>query len=115
MNNTLIYDFETLSNDPQDGVALCIALLQYDELRLTTKPYGYNELVYQCDMIHFDVQDQVKTHGRKIKKDTLDWWSKQNEEAQKLLVPSAKDIPLKYMPSKLASLIKRFAVAIYLL
>jgi hypothetical protein len=39
----------------------------------------------------FDVEDQVKNYNRKIEKDTLEWWGKQNKEAQAKLAPSGED------------------------
>lgn len=91
LDNCTIYDFETLSQDPQTGVVLSFAMLNYSEQRFIDNPYTYQELLNSAKMIKFDVQNQVTNYSRKIEKETLDWWSKQNEEAKKQLVPSADD------------------------
>ena len=78
-----IYDFETLSQNPVDGVVISFAMLNYDPMRFEKDPYTYQELVDKCNYIKFDVADQVKSYGRKIEKDTVRWWSEQNKEAQK--------------------------------
>jgi hypothetical protein len=89
-----IYDFETLSTNPSDGVVLSAAMLNYDEARFISKPYIYLELIDKCFYMKFDVADQVKSYNRKISKDTLEWWSKQNKEAQEALNPSKDDVSI---------------------
>ena len=95
MNNCVIYDFETLSQDPHTGVAVCLALLSYDETRFTTNPYTWDELLTECKFIKFDVEEQTTKYNRKIQKSTLDWWAKQPPEARKLLIPTSADQPLE--------------------
>jgi hypothetical protein len=92
LDDCMIFDFETLSNKPNTGVALSLATLNYSEARFTSDmPYTYLDLVDRCHFIKFDVEGQVKAFGRKIQKDTLEWWGKQNAEAQKVLNPSKAD------------------------
>jgi hypothetical protein len=92
--NSVIYDFETLSQDMVNGVAVSLAVLQYDEKRFLTNPYEYEELLDDSHMIRFDVAEQIEL-GRTIQKSTLDWWKNQPKEAQALLKPSPLDKSIK--------------------
>jgi len=109
----LIYDFETLSQRPEEGVAVCIAALNYDSGRFSSdNPYTYQELVDMCGFMKFDVQEQVSKYGRTIQKSTLDWWKKQGAEARKLLQPSDEDQSIEnlydfYVNKHLATKVKR--------
>jgi len=89
----VIFDFETLSQNPFDGAAVSLAMLSFNELRFTSTndKYVYGELVSDAKFIKFNVEEQVKDFGRKIEPSTLEWWGKQNKEAQKILKPSAED------------------------
>jgi len=89
-----IYDFETLSQNPVDGVVVSMAMMSYSEARFVDKPYTYPELLDKCHYIKFDVEDQVKSYNRKIEKDTLEWWSKQNKTARDKLAPSSDDVSI---------------------
>ena len=48
--NSVIYDFETLSQDMVNGVAVSLAVLQYDDKRFLKNPYTYEELL--LSLIH---------------------------------------------------------------
>ena len=89
----VIYDYETLSQNAFDGVALSVAGIAYDESRFLTNPYTYEELLDMCEYVKFDVADQVK-YGRKVQKGSLDWWKKQSKDAQKQLLPSDNDVSI---------------------
>ena len=91
MDNAVIYDFETLSQDTIKGVVTCLAILKFDESRFLNKPYTFKELVDDAKVIKFDVSEQVKKYGRKIDKSTLDWWGDQGPEAKEWILPSDKD------------------------
>ena len=100
MNECLIYDFETLSQEPTDGVVLTLAALSFSEKRyLSDEPYEYDDLIASCGFIKFDVKEQVEVFGRKISKTTLQWWSEQGKEAQKYLKPSEDDVSIKKLKS----------------
>lgn len=86
-----IFDFETLSQNPYDGVVVSMAMVNFNELRFRSNPYSYHELLSETKFIKFNVEEQVKVYNRKIEKSTLDWWSKQNDEARKVLNPSKDD------------------------
>ena len=94
MNNALIYDFETLSTNPVDGVVTSLALLNFSEERYTTQPYTYEELLDTSKYIKFDVFEQTEKYDRKIMKSTLDWWNDQDEDAKKQIKPSSLDVSI---------------------
>ena len=60
MDNAVIYDFETLSQDTIKGVVTCLAILKFDESRFIGKPYTFKELVDDAKVIKFNVSEQVK-------------------------------------------------------
>ncbi len=94
MNECVIYDFETLSQDQNKGVVISLALLSYSEKRFVSNPYTYEELLDNCKKIKFNVEEQVTKYNRTISKETLGWWKAQNKEAQKQLVPSSEDVSI---------------------
>ena len=94
MNECVIYDFETLSQDQQRGVVISLAILSYTESRFVSDPYTYEELLDNCKKIKFNVEEQVKKYNRTISKETVAWWQQQNKEAQKQLAPSSEDVSI---------------------
>jgi hypothetical protein len=94
MNECVIYDFETLSQDQNKGVVISLAILSYSESRFVSNPYTYEELLDNCKKIKFNVAEQVNKYNRTISKETLGWWKAQNKEAQKQLAPSSKDVSI---------------------
>lgn len=89
--NAVIYDFETLSQNPLTGPVINMAMLQYDETRFQTNPYTFQELVNEAALIKFDIKEQIEKYGRIIQKETMDWWLSQDEEIRRFLKPSDKD------------------------
>lgn len=94
MNECVIYDFETLSQDQNKGVVISLALLSYTESRFVSNPYTYEELLDNCKKIKFNVEEQVNTYNRTISKETVKWWREQNATAQKQLAPSSSDVSI---------------------
>lgn len=94
MNECVIYDFETLSQDQIRGVVVSFAIIPFSERRYVENPYTYEELLDSCRYIKFDVEDQVKNWNRKICKNTLQWWDEQGAEAKKQLKPSSDDVSI---------------------
>jgi hypothetical protein len=94
MNECVIYDFETLSQDQNKGVVISLAILSYSESRFVSNPYTYEELLDNCKKIKFNVAEQVNKYNRTISKETLGWWKAQNKEAQKQLAPSSEDVSI---------------------
>lgn len=115
MDNAVVYDFETLSQDAVNGVVISFAMLSFDESRFITKPYEYEELLKNCHMIKFNVDEQVKEYGRSVQKDTIEWWKNQPKEAQLQLKPSEDDVSIvelydffvEHQPSDLKKLYTR--------
>ncbi len=94
MTKCVIYDFETLSQNPQNGVVTSFAMLEFDESRYVSNPYSFHELLRNVKYIKFDVEDQVKNWKRVISKDTLAWWSAQGAEAKQQITPSPNDVSI---------------------
>lgn len=102
--NSIIYDFETLSQNMITGAAVSLAALSFDADRFKKNDgYEYEELLGMTKTIKFDVQEQVQKYNRTIQKSTLDWWKKQSEEAQKQLKPSSDDVSISELYSWLTS------------
>ena len=66
MDNAVIYDFETLSQDQINGVVTCLAILKFDESRFVDKPYTFKELTDDAKVIKFNVEEQVKSMKEKL-------------------------------------------------
>ena len=94
MNECVIYDFETLSQDQRNGVVSSFALLNFSESRYIDNPYTYEELVDACKYIKFDVEEQITVYRRRIDKATVDWWHEQGPEARKQIKPSDEDVSI---------------------
>lgn len=111
----LIYDFETMGQDVTSCVALSFAGIFFDKERFVSdNPYTYDELIDpdRSNIIHckLSVEDQVKNYGRTIEQGTLDWWSKQNAEAQKVLTPLDSDLTLEELSRKLLEFISHIKI-----
>ena len=91
MDNAVIYDFETLSQDQVRGVITCMAIMKFDESRFIDNPYTFKELIDNSQVMKFSVEEQVKKYERKIDKSTLEWWKEQGADAQKWIKPSDDD------------------------
>lgn len=99
MNECVIYDFETLSQDTQNGVVTSLALLSFSEKRYIDNPYTYEELLDSCAYIKFDVKEQVTSFKRTMSKSTLEWWESQGAEAKKQITPSDEDVSIRELHS----------------
>ena len=91
MDDCVIYDFETLGQDPQKSVVLSFAMLTFSERHYINDSYSFEELIAKTKYIKFDVEDQITNYHRKINKETIDWWMEQGEEAKKQIKPSSND------------------------
>ena len=94
MDDCVIYDFETLSQDQRRGVVTSFAMLNFSEKRYIDKPYTFQELVANCKYIKFDVEDQVTNFQRIMSKETIEWWNEQGDEAKKQIKPSKEDVSI---------------------
>ena len=87
----VIYDYETLGKDVRTLPILSLAIFSFD----TNVNYAYQEIVNATGYYKFSVEDQVKNYGRKIEKETLDWWSQQDKSVfESQVKPSKNDLPL---------------------
>jgi len=90
---SIVFDLETLDVTPTSTI-LSIGACYFDytdppnvEQFLSMKENGY--------YVKLDVASQ-RGLGRTVSKDTVDWWRKQNKEAQALVIPNPElDITLK--------------------
>lgn len=92
--DALVFDFETLSQNQQNGVVTSLALLNFSTERFLDQPYEFDELLADCRYIKFDVAEQIKGYGRKVQKETAEWWAKQGDEAKKQITPSSDDVSI---------------------
>ena len=96
MNNSMIFDLETLGTDAFTCPVLSAAAYVFDTERFSSNnPYTIDEIVSGAEYIKVDVNEQCTKLGRIIEKDTLEWWKKQDKEVQKAqLIPTADDKPV---------------------
>ena len=86
MKDTVILDIETLGS-VNNCVVLSVGMVAVD----STEDYTIEELIENGYYAKLDVKSQVDA-GRKIYKDTLEWWDQQGEAAKHILTPSPKDM-----------------------
>lgn len=89
MTKHLMLDLETVGILP-NSVVLSIGCLPFS----FEEPKSFDEYLEDGFFCKLDVEDQIRNYGRKIDKDTLDWWKQQSPEARVSLKPSKTDIPL---------------------
>jgi hypothetical protein len=94
-----IYDYETLSKDMINGVAVNLAAIIFDDSRFIEQPYEFEELLESAYFIKFDVKEQVEKYGRTIQKETLDWWMKLDPEVRSMIKPSPDDVSIELVHS----------------
>lgn len=86
MKDTVVLDIETLGT-LSDSVIMSVGMVAVD----SEKDYTFEELLKDGYYAKLDVADQVKS-GRKIYKDTLDWWATQGDAAKHILAPKPDDM-----------------------
>lgn len=83
-------DLETLGKGT-DSIILSIAIVYFE----LGEHISYEELLKRSLLVKFNVMEQKKM-GRKINRDTLEWWSNQPKDAQKAsLFPSKNDVTVE--------------------
>lgn len=83
-----IFDVETLGKE-SNSVILSMAAIYFEP----DKEPSHTQLRDSAFFVKFDVQDQIKRLDRKVGKTTVEWWSKQCENARnKSFKPRADDI-----------------------
>jgi hypothetical protein len=93
-----LLDIETLGT-MSDSAILSVGMVVVDSV----KDYEYKDLIENGFYETLDIKTQVDD-GRKIYKDTLEWWGTQGEGAGSVLNPSSEDIHW----SKLLPLMKKY-------
>ena len=89
MKDFMVIDFETLKTTPD---AVILAFGAYF-VSLKDGIPDYEEIIKNGFYRTFDTRSQIE-EGRKIGKDTLEWWKSQSVEAQRILLESDDDIKL---------------------
>ena len=86
MKDTVVLDIETLGS-VNNSVVLSVGMVAVD----SKHDYTFKELIENGYYAKLDVQSQVDS-GRKIHRDTVDWWSTQGHEAKHVLKPLDTDM-----------------------
>lgn len=96
-------DIET-TGKTTDACILSVAITYFD----LTEDVTYKELIDRTCFIKFDVAEQKKM-GRKLQKDTLEWWKNQNDVAKKAsLIPSKYDVSVEKGLQKLNQYVAKY-------
>jgi hypothetical protein len=99
MSDALIFDFETLSQNPINGALVSCAMLTFDMDILPVNGYSYEELLSRVKYFKFDVKNQVEVWNRRVDPKTIEWWQQQSKEAMATIKPTKEDLPLAdFMP-----------------
>ena len=94
--NHLVFDFETLGQNPLSCAAVNIAYYVFDWERFTSdEPYTFEELIGNIQSAKFDIKDQVSRFGYKIENKTLDWWQSQAPHVSSQIKKSPDDLSLE--------------------
>lgn len=75
MIKDLFVDIETLGTK-QDSVILSLGMIAVN----LSEEFGYDDI--EKFFIKFDAKDQKERLGRKVYKDTVEWWKKQDKKVQ---------------------------------
>lgn len=82
MNDSFIYDFETLSQNLQIAPVLSVAMMAFDTKRfLSENPYTVEEIMENAVYHKYDSKEQIEKYGRKPQESTVKWWGGQSAEA----------------------------------
>lgn len=100
-----MFDIETLGVE-SNSVILSMACIHFDPANKT----NHQQLREDAFFAKFDVNDQVHRLGRKIDKDTVDWWKKQCENARKAsFIPNPKyDVKYEVGCESMREWVKRY-------
>lgn len=108
MADWLIFDFETLSDEPWDATVLSLAYIAGDwaDLELDT---DVDKLIGSGEELFFKLKSQTE-YNRKPTQGTIDWWKKQSQEAQDRVFKNPNKIDLADMLDKFDAYCKRMGV-----
>lgn len=86
-----IFDVETLGKD-SDAVILSMAAIYFDP----DKEPSHTQLRESAFFAKFKAEQQIKEFNRRVDKGTVEWWSKQCENARnKSFKPHVNDVPFE--------------------
>ena len=104
MNKALIYDFETLSQNPEKAAIISLAVMVFDLDIAESKGYDYETLLDATRYMKFNVAEQIEKFDREIEMETLNWWKEQGAAAVKELKPSKFDVSITEIQPLIKSL-----------
>ncbi len=91
-NWNLILDFETFGQSVIRAAVINCAYVPFDWDRFATRPYTYDELLSQVNLLKLDVKKQVDDGYIVERSSITDFWSKMPKEVQKQIQPSKDDL-----------------------
>lgn len=89
----VVFDLESLARDPY-AVVLSIGAVVFDPGESPANEETYQRLIETGFHVKFSVEDQITKYKRNVEDETLDWWSKQSQEARAILKPSSEDVDM---------------------
>lgn len=94
MRYDLIFDYETMGQDVETCPAIDCSVFVFNWDRFLTDPYTFEELLEGITRYKLSVADQVKNHGYKIEKATVQFWERQSPEVLNNIKPLKNDLTL---------------------
>ena len=88
MTTHFTIDTETLSKSA-NGVVLSLSIVPFD---FEEEGVTFEKLLNRGISLKISVSEQVKTHKRKLCKETMDWWADQTPEARQILKSLPTDL-----------------------
>ena len=107
MKDVVVLDIETLGS-VNNSVILSVGMVACD----SHHDYTFKELIENGYYAKLNVKAQVDA-GRKIHKDTLEWWGNQGTAAQHILKPSDKDMHWKNLRENMIAWLTKQGVDIH--
>ena len=105
MTKELILDFETMSTDASNCAVIDCSFFVFDRNKMISdNPYTCKSIV-DMKKCKLSIKEQVEKYGYKVSNDTIDFWSKQPKEVQRLIAPKSTDITVKEFASELFNLL----------
>ncbi len=90
--NNLIFDFETMGQDPSNCAVVDVSVMTFDwDRMLSDNPYTVSD-INLTTRFKISVVDQAKNYGFKVENDVIDFWSKQSKEVRSNVAPKKDDL-----------------------
>ena len=90
----LIFDFETMGQDPSNCAAIDVSAMVFDWDRFTSNPYTCKD-INSVRRFKLSVSDQVQNYDFKVEQDVLDFWESQPKEVKRNIAPKKTDLTVK--------------------